>query len=86
MKWFKRADVAALQERVEKLECEDHDWEYVCDIYLFSIIRQPYKKTCKLCGKEIVMEYEHWLQEQADTHYKKHCECIDGLNKLNEEE
>jgi len=82
-----QADVISLRERIKRLECEDHKWEYGCGSGIDSLmyLGREYRKTCKLCGKVVEMEHEHWLQEQADMHYKKHCGFIEQINQMEEE-
>ena len=89
IKKHKKPEVSDTERRLKTLECE-HVWEYESDVgrsmvSFMSGFDYDYRKVCQ-CGKVIQMGHEEWLQEQADMHYKKHCECIDGLNELNEEE
>lgn len=76
MLWKKK-----LENRVQELERKtcSHSWTYYISSY-------GYTKKCELCGSVYIMSERSWLQEQADLHYKKHCEMIEMINKEQEEE
>jgi len=76
IKKHKKPEVSDTERRLKMLECEEHDWVYETSSLSYTGVL----KRCA-CGKEVGMDYKDWIQEQADMHYKKHCEFTERLNK-----